>query len=221
MSDPELTEFLFRIPDTQPELSRAGNIALQMGAMASRLVLEKRTRTDHPDGRAENVAEHSFMLGKVATELAEHLYPELDANLVARLSLLHDDVEAYVGDTPTDHISPEDIVLKHAREAAAKEQLVQEYAHIPGYSLQIEDYESQQSPESRFVGAVDKIMVLLIHLPNKAAVLRSQYTYSEFLESEEKRRLRLINRYPDFEEIVELRRELGQYIADTYMSDLK
>ncbi len=221
MTVPNENSFLFQIPATKHELSRASNVALQMGAMASRLVQEKRTRTDHPDGRAENVAEHSFMLGKVATELAELLYPDLDANLVARLSLLHDDVEAYVGDTPTDHITPEDLLLKAKREEEGKAQLIEEYLHIPGYSHQVEDYEAQKSPESRFVGAVDKIMVLLIHLPNKAEVLRRQYTYGEFLESEEKRMQRLLNRYPEFGAVVDIRRELGQYIADTYMSDLK
>lgn len=220
MTVPKEAQFLFKIPAANSELSTASNVAVQIGAVASRLVLEERTRTHHKDGRAENVAEHSFMLGKVAPELAELLYPGLDANLVARFALLHDDVEAYVGDTPTDHITQEELDAKAEREELGKERLLTEYAHIPGYSRLVEQYELQELPEARFVRVVDKIMVLLIHIPNRAVVLREQYNYTEFLKSEEKRIQRLAVRFPDFPEILELRRELGQHIADTFMADL-
>lgn len=91
-------QFYFERPPYIESISEAANVAFAMGAVASRLVAEERTRCNHPDGRAENVAEHSFMLAKVAPELAILLYPKLDPGLVARFAIVHDDVEAYVGD---------------------------------------------------------------------------------------------------------------------------
>ena len=156
-------KFLFKAPSSRKDLTSQANTTLLMAAMASRMIAEQRTRTYHPDGRLENVAEHSFMLAKVAAELAEELYPNLDANLVARLSLLHDDVEAYVGDTPTDFITKEQIAAKIEREEAGTNQLVKEYASIGGYAKLVKLYEEQELAEARFVRLVDKLMVLLIH----------------------------------------------------------
>jgi len=104
--------FYYRSPDYDPDLSHAANTAIQMGAIASRLVLEERTRTHHPDGRAENVAEHSFMLAKVAAEIAAIMYPELDRGRIALYASVHDDIEAYVRDTPTDRIDAQGLLDK-------------------------------------------------------------------------------------------------------------
>jgi 5'-deoxynucleotidase YfbR-like HD superfamily hydrolase len=125
--------FLFTIPTVPDDISAGAAAAIQMGALASQLVVEKRTRCVHPDGRAENDAEHSLMLAKVAPELARLLYPKLDENLVARFAALHDDVEAYVGDTPTDMLAHLDPDAKAVREAAGLKQLLKEYAHLPSY----------------------------------------------------------------------------------------
>lgn len=109
-------KFLFTIPAVNDNLSSGAKLSIQMGALAGSLVTVERTRVIHPDGRAENDAEHSFMLAKVAPELANELYPELDDNLVARFAILHDDVEAYVGDTPTDALADLDQSPKDALE---------------------------------------------------------------------------------------------------------
>lgn len=215
---PDRGDFLFAIPPTDETLSVQANIAIQIGALASRQVTVERTRVYHTDGRPENVAEHSLMLGKVAPELALILYPDLDENLVARFATLHDDVEAYVGDTPTDifaTVEPED---KEKLEAAALAQLATEYAHITSYVALIRQYEAQGSPESRFVRAVDKLLPLIVHFHNEAATTRSLYTYEEFLESERVIIERDRHKYGEFDAIIELRRELGNVLAGRYLN---
>jgi 5'-deoxynucleotidase YfbR-like HD superfamily hydrolase len=219
MTDVYKQEMLFRIPSVDDERSIGARVAVQMGALASRLVGVERTRCVHPDGRAENVAEHSLMLAKVAPELARTLYPELDEHLVARFSTLHDDIEAYVGDTATDALSNLDLSSKETREALGLAQLAEEYAHIPSYVRLIQQYEAQSVPEAKFVRAVDKLMVLLIHFPNQGETLRAHYDYKSFLESEQILLARDRHKYGEFDAIIELRQELGQLLADSFLRE--
>lgn len=166
-------DFKFSVPVPIPTLSDTANIALAFGYLVSRLASEERTRTVHPDGRNENVAEHSLMLVKVATVIAELYYPQLDSGRVAIFASLHDDVEAYVGDTPTDSIARHDATEKKQREERALEQISHEFASISSrYVQHVQAYEKQEETEARFVRVVDKIMVELIHFPNKGVVLR-------------------------------------------------
>ncbi len=211
------TKFLYSIPVTDSGLTIGASIAIQMGALASRQTTILRTRCNHPDGRDENVAEHSLMLAKVAPELSRLLYPELDENLVARFATLHDDIEAYVGDTPTDALSNLDQDAKRRLETKGLKQLLKEYAHMPGYAKFMTEYEDQSVPEARFIRAVDKLMVLLIHMPNQAAILKANYSYDSFLKSERDLIKRDLYKYGEFDKIVELRREIGLELANKYL----
>ena len=211
--------FQFSIPEYDPGYSSAANVAIRMGALAGRLVSIERTRCIHPDGRAENDSEHSLMLSKVAPELAVMLYPELDDNLVARFASLHDDVEAYVGDTPTDALSDLDLSGKEAREQQGLRRLMVEYASFPRYLELIAAYESQSVPEARFVRAVDKLMVLLIQIPNDGVVLRAHYSKEKFLSDNDLIMERDRHKYGEFDTIIELRQELTVLLAERYLSD--
>lgn len=211
------SKFQFSIPVKNTKLSDAATIAIQIGALANKVANIERTRCNHLDGRAENVAEHSLMLAKVAPELATLLYPELDENLVARFATLHDDIEAYVGDTPTDMISNIDPNIKIALEAKGLKQLTSDYSHMPGYVKLIKLYESQSIPEARFVRAVDKLMVLLIQFSNNGSVLRQNYTYETYLECEQELLDRYRFKFGEFDKIISLRRELGQELADQFL----
>lgn len=206
--------FLFKKPHVKRSVSAAAKTAIEIAALASALVATKRTRCFHPDGRPENVAEHTLMLAKVAPELARALYPKLDENLVARLATVHDDVEVYVGDTPTDMLATFDPNEKELRESTGLRKLLDEYKDSPSYARAIEIYEAQLLPEARFVRAVDKLLVMLIHLPNKGATLRELYTREEFLLNETKLISRDRYKYGEFDAIVALRHELGCLLAD-------
>lgn len=216
-TDTEQFKVYFKKPEHDPRISPQVNLAIAMGAMASRLVQEERTRTLHPDGRSENVAEHALMLVKVATRLAREFYPQLDAGMVAIQSADHDDVEAYVLDTATDRISDADRLLKHQREAYGLRVLQEEYASVStSYVEDVTDYEMQGSAEAEFVKLIDKWMVLLIHIPNNGEALRANYTYEEYLQrtyAEDQRLRTLFTRFP---ELVDGRTELALYLGKKY-----
>ena len=73
-----------------------------------------------PPERCESIAEHSFGVAVLALWLAQ-AQPELDADKVVRMALLHDLGEVYAGDiVPSDGVSEGE---KHRREAEARAML--------------------------------------------------------------------------------------------------
>lgn len=211
--------FYFQIPEFDPSLSRTANITRQLGAKASRLVVEERTRTHHPDGRRENVSEHSHMVSQLAPDLLIEFYPHLDANLIARFGSIHDDVEAYVLDTPTDRIDARGRVAKVEREKSGLSQLLRDFSHLPDYSRRVKEYEEQKIAEARGVRVVDKLATLLIHIPNQGKILKEHWTRQEFMDATADMEQRLLAEYPDFEELILMRTELAHYIANQFLSD--
>ncbi len=221
MSQPASTEkvnFQFKRPEFEG-VSDVANAALGIGALASKLVQEERTRVEHPDGRTENVAEHSLSLVKVARELAVKLYPELDQNLVGSYASVHDDVEAYVGDTPTDFITDEGLEQKRQREKLGIAQLKKEYADLPSYVQLIEDYEAQEIPEARFVRIIDKIMPILTHFANEGKVMKENYSSETLLNLKRRNESvrKYLEEYPEFKEVVDLREELVALMAEKFL----
>ena len=213
-----IMELKFSLPSKNKELSEKAWAARVFGALSSRLVTEERTGTVHPDGRNENVAEHSLMLVKVAIALGELHYPTLDSGKIAIFASLHDDVEAYVGDTPTDIISGHDPKEKKEREAAGLEQLCRDFAAInPRYVERVKEYEQQQTPEARFVRVVDKIMVELIHFPNEGAALQGYYTKEVAEESARQSEARLLNEYPEYADMIAVKLELAKFLRSQYL----
>lgn len=129
--------------------------------------------TCHEDGiRPESDTDHTVMLGIVGCAFAEQFAPELDRGLVAQFALVHDFVEAIAGDTVTLGAAPRDLAAKHQREAAALAQLAGEFAGVfPWLPAQIAAYESQASPEARFIKVLDKVLPPLTHLLNRGGAL--------------------------------------------------
>ena len=213
-------EFLYRRPDVVEELSRAANLTFMMGSTASRAVTELRTRTIHPDGRRENVSEHSHMLAKVAPFVASELYPWMDKGLISLFSGLHDDPELWVGDTPTDSIANHDQGAKELREALGVRQQEIEFSPIVPYYVELlQRYEEQEEDEARFTRIMDKFMVLLIHIPNEGEVLRAHYSYEEMLASARLTEQKLLNQYPEWIELIEARTQFSDYLARKYIRD--
>lgn len=211
-------KFLFSKPMPTTGLSEQANLTIAVGALSSRLVQELRTRTVHPDGRSENVAEHTLMLVKVAISLAQEYYPGLDAGKIAIYASLHDDVEAYVGDTPTDSIARHNSDVKREREDAGLKQLTGEYQSVaPSYVHCLKEYEAQVIPEARFVRVVDKIMVELIHLPNKGSELKKYYTSESAAEATERNAAKLKLQYPEYEPLIAVRSEIANHMIDRFL----
>lgn len=210
--------FLYAVPPYDNSLMHATNVAIATGSLASRLVQEQRTRTTHPDGRRENVSEHSHMLAKVAYALACDMYPQLDRGKVVLYATLHDDVEAYVGDTPTDVITKDGRKSKKEREAKGMEQLVHEWSPIaPEYAVHAALYEAQEDAEARFVRVVDKLMVLLIHIPNKGEALKGHWTFTSLIQNAIEVANDLYSQYPEYGDLINVRTELSVHVAKAYL----
>lgn len=108
--------------------------------------------------RCETVAEHTFGNAVLCLLLLEG-HPELNAEKVLRMALLHDLGEAYVGDiTPLDNV-PKDV--KTAREEDALHRIL---GKLPGGQNLIDswhEYEQQSSDEARFVKQIDRLELAL------------------------------------------------------------
>jgi putative hydrolase of HD superfamily len=131
-----------------------------------------------PRQRCESVAEHSLGVAVLALWLAQAYFPELDADKVLRLALLHDFGEIYAGD-----IIPGDPVPPERKRALEFESVTQVFAGLPqgeAYLRLWEEFESGDTPEARFVRQVDRLEMGL-----QAAVYQAQGMprMGEFFES--------------------------------------
>lgn len=114
------------------------------------------TRHDIPSDKVESVADHSYGVALLSLLLCP---AELDKTRVLELALLHDVAEIEVGDiTPHDGISSEE---KRQRELSAARDLLGGLSE--GESLLKRFYEvtDAESPEARFVKAIDKLEMAL------------------------------------------------------------
>ena len=204
----------FNLPLKPPKLSNIAYDALRLAALSSKLALEERTIVTHITGRAENVAEHSCMLAFVATVIAEKYYPKLDANLISRFAVIHDVVEAYVGDTPTHDITAEGLKEKEAKEQQGLAQLRKDYAELSSFVKLVEQYEAQELAEARFVRVIDKWTPVLVHFADEGATLRSYTDPQELVEDYKPRADKLKKDYPEFTELITVREDLTRAAAE-------
>lgn len=132
---------------------------LQKFAKIDRVLERKHGKTM----RAETDTEHSYNLAMTAWYLAPY-FPELNKDSVIRLALAHDLVEIHAGDTYI-YASETELASKPARERAAAEQLRTDWPDFAEMHETITEYEERQTPEARFIYALDKIMpVMLIYI---------------------------------------------------------
>jgi putative hydrolases of HD superfamily len=138
--------------------------------------------TTYPDGKTlESDTDHTVMLGLIACSLAELCAPELDRGKLAEYALIHDLVEVYAGDTPT--LGMTDKSEKEAREYAALQRIQKEYDQtFPWLSATITSYESQKTPEARFIKVLDKLMPPLTQLQNEGEVFTRLAVPTEQIE---------------------------------------
>ena len=209
-----MVAFLFQRPDYGSKLSPKAADALSIASLVERLTSEKRKRVGHATGELENVAEHTLMVAKVSLALAEKYYPELDVRKVMKYALSHDDVEAYVGDTPTGEWANTDYVSKQAREEQGLEQLANEFGDsLPAYVQTSMEYERQIEPEARFVRMVDKLAVLLMHIVDGGRAVNEHFDLASYISNEAHRRGKMAE-YTDWQEMINLMQELANYTAE-------
>lgn len=162
-------------PDTADKTLELGQLILKF-AETYRVTL-------FPDGATlESDTDHTVMLGIIACALAKEYEPKYDLGTIAQFALVHDFVEVYAGDTNTFgiHKDEERKSVKEQREAEALLQLEKEFGSaFPWITETIHAYESLETPEARFVKAVDKIMPKITHALNKGIVPPSIKDFEE------------------------------------------
>lgn len=149
---------------------------VELGRLALTFATIDRTAVYHTDRvTPESDTDHTVMLGWLACAIAARCFPHLDLGLVAQFALIHDAPEIYAGDTPTLRITTEGRAAKAAREHAALGRLHREFdPTLPWFPTAIAAYETQHSPEARFVRGLDKVMPKIVHLLDGATGLIEQ-----------------------------------------------
>jgi putative hydrolase of HD superfamily len=132
-------------------------------ALSERLKLELR-HSWLSNGRQESVAEHSWQMALMALLMHRHLAHPVDIEKTLKMILVHDLVEAEVGDVPFFDKS-ERKRLKAAREQQAIEKI--RAALDPATGQEIYDlwqeYEAKATAEARFATALDHLEVQVQH----------------------------------------------------------
>ncbi len=126
----------------------------------------------------ENDAEHSFMLGLVAQEIATTYFPELDAGLVSQFSIVHDLIELQTGDVATFSLSKDQMSQKVTNEKNALDAVCSQLPRHTALLLRV--YEEQELPEARFVRFIDKLLPVLVDIfgPGSQVMHEDYKTYS-------------------------------------------
>jgi putative hydrolase of HD superfamily len=109
--------------------------------------------------RCESVADHTFTAALLGYFLARAEFPELDAERVLRMTLLHDVGEVYAGD-----IIPQDAVDAHTKNELERNAVVRVFSNLPGGEAYIElweEFEAASSREARFVRQIDRLEMAL------------------------------------------------------------
>lgn len=111
-------------------------------------------------GRYEDDAQHSWSVALLAAALAPQIDETLDVGKICQFGIVHDLVEVVAGDV-SNFAPASEKANKDALEAAAKQALKNKLNALPWITATIEEYETQASPEARFIKSVDKIIPLL------------------------------------------------------------
>jgi putative hydrolase of HD superfamily len=127
------------------------------------------TRKTRPLGlnRYENSAEHSWQLCLMAISLAGYAEKPVDLNRVVRMLLVHDLGEIDTGDTMV--FMEEGLAERKAAEQVAVRRMFRLLPHDAGADLLALwlEFETGETPESRFAHAADRAMPVLINLSSE------------------------------------------------------
>ncbi len=130
--------------------------------------------------RKENSAEHSWHLALMTVVLREY-FPNLNQEKILRMSLIHDLVEIYAGDTPIF-----DIEKKKTQEEREKKAAEELFSLLP-HNLKLEftalffELEAEETAEAKIVKSCDKIHGLLQNIITKGRGWKENNVSLEFI----------------------------------------
>ncbi|HQZ35239.1 MAG TPA: HD domain-containing protein [Ilumatobacteraceae bacterium] len=115
--------------------------------------------------RRENTAEHSWHLGIAAMIMAPFASEPVDIATAVCMALVHDIVEIDAGDTFAYSQSEEEVASKESREIAAADHLFGLLPTAMGERFRAlwDEYERGDTPEARYVMAVDRMAPMLLN----------------------------------------------------------
>lgn len=117
--------------------------------------------------RPENDSEHSYNLAMAAWVLIKKDHLPLDLDKILKYALVHDLPEVYAGDAFA--LDPSQVAAKVEKEQAALEKLHTDDLTVE-LAVVIEQYESLNDEESRFIYSLDKLMAALTVLAGQSHV---------------------------------------------------
>jgi putative hydrolase of HD superfamily len=137
--------------------------------------------------RQENDSEHCYQLAMTAWLIIERNYLPLNLCRVLQQALTHDLPETIAGDTFF-YASAEERRLKTEREREAIVQLKQMFPDFTGLHTSLDEYEDRQTPEAKFVYALDKLLPAInIYLDGGRTWQREGITLDQLLSNKEAR----------------------------------
>ena len=120
--------------------------------------LKVRIGLEHKE-KCESIADHSFSVALLALTIIEKNKLNLDTFKCIKMGIVHELGEVYAGDyTPYDNITKEE---KHIKEREAILKVLQSLDENNDYLNIWEEYEKQETEESRFIKNIDQLEFLL------------------------------------------------------------
>ena len=118
------------------------------------------------NGRRENDAEHAWHMAIMVYLLKEYANEEIDVARAMMMALIHDIVEIDAGDTYA--YDPKGLETQKAREEQAAERIFGLLPDDQGEELKslFQEFEASETPEARFVRAMDNFQPLLLNDSN-------------------------------------------------------
>lgn len=147
--------------------------ALRFFMEADRLKGVERRNWLADGSRRENTAEHSWHLGIAAMVMAPYATEPFDLGRAVQMALVHDIVEIDAGDTFA-YDQGEAAASKEAREQAAADRLFGLLpADMGSYFRGLwDEYERGDTPEARFVMAVDRMAPMFLNMAEGGSAWR-------------------------------------------------
>jgi putative hydrolase of HD superfamily len=123
--------------------------------------------------RRENTAEHSWHLGMAALVFAPYATEPVDVGRAVAMALAHDIVEIDAGDTFA-YDQGADAASKEARENAAADRIFGMLPDPHGQYLRDlwDEYERGDTPEARYVMAIDRMAPMMLNLAEGGSTWR-------------------------------------------------
>ena len=141
---------------TEQSRSTAEIIGLVSDVITPVFTIERTMVMPFDLNRHENVGEHGFALGLLAGALAHTIDPSLDTGKITEYALVHNIVQIHSGDV-TVWESDEVIRKKVTDEMLAADRILADYPMFPWLIGKYKEYELRDTPEKRFVHALDKL----------------------------------------------------------------